>query len=98
MAQQQLGILDVQQVVASFLGAVVGTSKQSHRSPFAHLSAILGGTASAAYLTPIVGDILHVTNAKYMLGLSFLLGTTGMRSVEIVADKLDLKRSRRRVD
>jgi len=91
-------LLDVQQVVASFLGAVVGVSKQSHKSPVAHLMAIIGGTASAAYLTPIVGDILHVTNPKYMLGLSFLLGTTGMRSVEIVADKLDLKRSRRRVD
>lgn len=83
------GILDLQQIVAAFLGAVVGVSKQSHANIGNLLMAIIGGTASSTYLTPIVADIIQITDYKYMLGLSFFLGTLGMRTVELVGARLE---------
>lgn len=87
--EKQLGLLDVQQLVAAFLGSVVGVSRQSHKSVMNLLMAIVGGTASSAYLTPIVADIVSIRDARYMLGLAFFLGTLGMRSVELVGERLE---------
>lgn len=81
---------DIQQIVAGFFGSIVGVSRQSHQNFGALILSVLSGTASATYLTPIIAAPLHIKDPKYMLGLSFLMGTLGLRGVEMVTAKLNL--------
>lgn len=81
---------DIQQIVAGFFGALVGVSKQSHKNLAALGVAVLSGTASATYLTPIIADLLKITDAKYQLGLSFLMGTFGLRGVEMITERMSI--------
>lgn len=83
---------EIQSLIAGFIGALIGSSKESHKSPFAFFISILSGTASSVYLTPIIADSFHIDNPKMMLGLSFLIGTLGLRSVEMVLIKLNLSK------
>jgi hypothetical protein len=85
---------EVQQIVAGFFGSLVGVSRQSHKNTGALIIAVVSGTASATYLTPIIGDALKITDPKYMLGLSFLMGTLGLRGVELITDKLQLGKAK----
>lgn len=82
---------EIQQIVAGFFGSLVGVSRQSHKNIGALVIAVMSGTASATYLTPIIADLLKITEPKYMLGLSFLMGTLGLRGVELITEKLQLK-------
>jgi hypothetical protein len=43
---------------------------------------VFTGTVSAVYLTPLVADQIGWTKPVEMLGLSFLLGTLGLRTVQ----------------
>ncbi len=81
---------DIQQIVAGFFGSIVGVSRQSHQNFGALILSVLSGTASATYLTPVIAAPLHIKDPKYMLGLSFLMGTLGLRGVEMVTAKLNL--------
>ena len=85
-----LSVDDIQQIVAGFFGSIVGVSKQSHLNFGALVLSVISGTASATYLTPVIAAPLHIKDPKYMLGLSFLMGTLGLRGVEIVTAKLNL--------
>ena len=89
---------DVQQIVAGFFGSIVGVSRQSHQNLGALIISVLSGTASATYLTPVIAAPLHITDPKYMLGLSFLMGTLGLRGVELVTAKLNLNNSKGKSD
>lgn len=85
-----LSVDDIQQIVAGFFGSIVGVSRQSHLNFGALVLSVISGTASATYLTPVIAAPLHIKDPKYMLGLSFLMGTLGLRGVEIVTAKLNL--------
>lgn len=89
-----LSVDDIQQIVAGFFGSIVGVSKQSHLNFGALVLSVISGTASATYLTPVIATPLHIKDPKYMLGLSFLMGTLGLRGVEIVTAKLNLQGSK----
>lgn len=90
MDKTGLSVDDIQQIVAGFFGSIVGVSRQSHQNFGALILSVLSGTASATYLTPIIATPLHIKDPKYMLGLSFLMGTLGLRGVEVVTAKLNL--------
>ena len=89
---------DIQQIVAGFFGSIVGVSRQSHRNFGALAISVLSGTASATYLTPIIAAPLNIKDPKYMLGLSFLMGTLGLRGVELVTAKLNLNGNKGKSD
>lgn len=89
---------DIQQIVAGFFGSIVGVSRQSHQNLGALVISVLSGTASATYLTPIIAAPLNIKDPKYMLGLSFLMGTLGLRGVELVTAKLNLGGSKGKPD
>jgi hypothetical protein len=89
-----LSVDDIQQIVAGFFGSIVGVSRQSHLNFGALVISVISGTASATYLTPVIATLLHIKDPKYMLGLSFLMGTLGLRGVEIVTARLNLQGSK----
>ena len=80
---------DVQQVVAGALGAIAGTNWKDVKTFAQGAVRIITGTACATYLTPIIAQQLAIHDFKYMLGLSFLMGTLGMKSVHKLTTVLD---------
>jgi len=90
MDKTGLSVDDIQQIIAGFFGSIVGISRQSHQNFGALVISVISGTASATYLTPVIAAPLNIKDPKYMLGLSFLMGTLGLRGVEMVTAKLNL--------
>lgn len=88
---------DIQQLIAGFIGSLIGSSKESHKNQFSYFISVLSGTASSVYLTPIIADSLHINNPKFMLGMSFLVGTLGLRAVEMVTAKLNLSKKKEEI-
>jgi hypothetical protein len=83
--------INAQQVIAGFVGAIIMVLKQKgQRSLWTNMASVIAGTASATYLTPIVGKMLNQTDPNYLLGFAFLLGALGLRSIEVFADYLGL--------
>ena len=78
-------------VIAGFIGAIIMVLRQKEkRGILANIASVIAGTASATYLTPIVGKMLNQQDPNYLLGFAFLLGVLGLRSIEIVADYMGL--------
>jgi hypothetical protein len=84
-----IGTEDVQQIVAGALGAVAGTDWRSVKTFAQGCVRLITGTACATYLTPLIAQQLTIADFKYMLGLSFLMGTLGMKSVHKLTTVLD---------
>jgi hypothetical protein len=84
-----VGTEDIQQIIAGMLGAVAGTDWKGVKTFAQGAVRIITGTACATYLTPLIAQQLTITDFKYMLGLSFLMGTLGMKSVHKLTTVLD---------
>jgi hypothetical protein len=67
-------------VVAGFVGGVVSLSLIRNLTPLSAVGTVLGGTACAAYLTPIVLEYTGL-NGSMEHALAFLLGIVGMNGV-----------------
>lgn len=78
--------------VAGFFGSLVMIGKTSAYELKKTMFSILAGVASANYLTPIVCDMLRVTNQQYQFSIAFVMGFLGLKGIEITADKLVKKR------
>lgn len=86
MKAEELGI-NIGQAIAGFVGSLIMVSKDTNKNLGASLSSVVAGTASATYLTPIVSDLFHIKEPKYMLGFAFLLGVLGLKGVELVLER-----------
>ena len=75
--------IDWNQLLAGFIGAVIGTDWPKIKTIIQGIITVLSGTASAIYLTPLVANQLGWDKPHQMIGLSFLLGTLGLRTVQI---------------
>lgn len=67
-------------VVAGVVGSVVSLSMIRNLSLTGAMGTILGGTACAAYLTPLVVEYTKLTGASEH-ALAFFLGVCGMNAV-----------------
>jgi len=74
--------IDLNTLLAGFVGALIGTDWKKIRNVFQGAITVLSGTASAIYLTPIMAHQLGWEQPHQMIGLSFLLGTLGLRTVQ----------------
>lgn len=83
---KELGI-NVGISVAGFFGSLIMVGKTSAYELKKTLLAILAGVASANYLTPIVADMLRVTNQQYQFSIAFIMGFLGLKGIEIISDK-----------
>lgn len=75
--------IDWNQMLAGFLGAIAGTDWPKVKTILQGLMTVFVGAMSAVYLTPVVAYRIGWTKPEEMVGLSFLLGTLGLRSVQL---------------
>ena len=75
--------------IAGLFGALMMMSKTAGLNPSRSIFSIIGGAASANYVTPL---ILHVTklgdDPTYSYSIAFLLGFTGLRTIELLTSRL----------
>ena len=74
--------LDWNQLAAGFAGAMIGTDWKQINSVIQGVVTVAAGAFSALYLTPLIAEQLGWTKHSQLLGLSFLIGTLGLRSVQ----------------
>lgn len=80
--------IDVGLLVSGLFGAILLTSKGSAMNLTRTISSLLGGAASANYLTPVVVTIANLDNSHYHYGIAFLLGFLGLKGIEHFSKKL----------
>jgi hypothetical protein len=76
--------------IAGMSGAVVFLTKSNKMTKYQQFLTVLSGGLSANYLTPIVGQWLNLPN-NVLYGIAFLLGYSGMKSVEILINNFYTK-------
>ena len=74
---------DVILFIAGIAGGIVFLSKDNKLSPWKKFLSVLSGGLTANYLTPIVGQWLHLSDDT-LYGIAFMLGYGGLRSVEAI--------------
>lgn len=74
--------IDFNTLIAGFVGALIGTDWKKIKTWIQGTITVLSGTASAIYLTPMVAKQIGWEQPHQMIGLSFLLGTLGLRTVQ----------------
>jgi hypothetical protein len=87
MNLKEIGI-EVGFLVSGLFGAILMVSKNSANNLKSAILSILGGMASANYLTPVMVEIGNLKDEKIQNGLAFVTGFLGLKLVEIVSDKL----------
>jgi uncharacterized membrane protein YeaQ/YmgE (transglycosylase-associated protein family) len=83
---QGLGI-EIGFLVSGLFGSILMVSKSSNGNLKSTILAILGGMASANYLTPIMVQFANVKDVKMQNGLAFIVGFLGLKLVEMVSEK-----------
>jgi hypothetical protein len=80
--------IDVGLLVSGLFGAILLTSKDTAMNLTRTVSCLVGGAASANYITPIVVNLAKLDNTHYHYGIAFLLGFLGLRGIEYFSKKL----------
>ena len=84
---KQYGI-DVGLLISGLFGAILLTSKGSANNLPRTVSSLVGGAASANYITPIVVTVTKLDDTHYHYGIAFLLGFLGLKGIEYFSKKL----------
>jgi hypothetical protein len=88
MNLKEIGI-DVSLAVAGLFGAVLMSSKTAGQNLPRTLASLLGGAASANYVTPLILKLARLdSEPQYSYAAAFLLGFCGLRAVETLTTKL----------
>lgn len=80
--------IDVGLLTSGLFGAILLTSKDTAMNLTRTVSSVIGGAASANYITPIVVNLAKLDNAHYHYGIAFLLGFLGLRGIEYFSKKI----------
>lgn len=80
--------IDVGLLISGLFGAILLTSKGSAMNITRTLSSLIGGAASANYITPIVVNVANLNDTHYHYGIAFLLGFLGLKGIEHFSKKL----------
>lgn len=83
---KQYGI-DVGLLISGLFGAILLTSKGSAMNLGRTLSSLVGGAASANYITPVIVSVAKLDNHHFQYSIAFILGYLGLRSIEYVSSK-----------
>ena len=74
-------------LISGLFGAILMASKSAKGNIKSAIISIVGGMASANYLTPIMIEMLNLKETKLQNGLAFIIGFLGLRLVEIESEK-----------
>ena len=80
--------INVGLAIAGLFGSVLMMSKDSAQNLIKTLFSLLGGAASANYITPLLLKVARVgDDPQYSYSMAFLLGFAGLRAIEVVSMK-----------
>lgn len=74
-------------LVSGLFGAILMVSKNASENLKSAILSVIGGMASANYLTPIMVEMANLKDVKLQNGLAFITGFLGLKLVEIVSEK-----------
>lgn len=81
--------LNVSFMLAGLLGSLVMMSKTASLNLGRTFLATIGGAASANYLTPLILQVTKLgQDSSYSHAIAFLLGFTGLKSIEAITEKV----------
>ena len=80
--------IDVGLLVSGLFGSILLTSKGSAMNIGRTFSSLVGGAASANYLTPMVVNITNLDNTHYHYSIAFILGFLGLKGIEYFSRKI----------
>ena len=86
MDMDKVGI-SISFLISGLFGAILMASKSAKGNIKSAIISIVGGMASANYLTPVMIEMLNLKETKLQNGLAFVIGFLGLRLVEIVSEK-----------
>ena len=76
-------------LVAGFFGSLIALAREPKNTIRDTILAISAGTSCAYFLTPLVFEVTKIyATPNVQSGLAFLLGVLGMRSVELLVQKI----------
>jgi uncharacterized membrane protein len=81
MDMEQLIGAKISAIVAGFVGGVVSLAMIRDLTPKIAVTTVIGGTACAAYLTPLIVEYLDLGGSNVENALAFLTGVCGMNGV-----------------
>ena len=88
--------IDVVLCLAGLVGSLISVGRQSATNLRKTLANIIAGVGCANYLTPvIVGQLGHNPDPKWSTGLAFVLGTLGLRVMEIISHRIEAELAKR---
>lgn len=80
--------VDLGLLISGLFGAILMIGKGSANNLKTTIVSMLGGAASANYLTPVILDFLNFKSVNANYSVAFLLGFLGLKGVELVSEKL----------
>lgn len=78
--------VETQIFIAGMSGAVVFLTKSRNMTKTERFLTILSGGLSANYLTPLVANWLNL-DKSVLYGIAFILGYSGMKTIELILNK-----------
>ena len=84
---EELG-LDIGLLISGLFGAILMISKNATDNIRTTVLSIVGGAASANYLTPVIVDFVGIKMHKAQFSVAFLMGYLGLKGVELVSYKV----------
>jgi hypothetical protein len=80
--------IDISLALAGLFGALMTTTRTSGAHIGKSILSLVGGAASANYLTPLLMHISKLENdTHYAFAVAFLLGFAGLRVVDAISSK-----------
>ena len=79
--------IDIGFLVSGLFGAILMVSKNASDNLKSAILSVIGGMASANYLTPVMVELVKLNDVKLQNGLAFITGFLGLKLVEIVSEK-----------
>jgi len=77
--------LDLGLLISGLFGAILLLSKEGiQKNKTRSIFSLIGGAASANYLTPLVMNVMNVKETGFDYGIAFLLGFLGLRGIEFI--------------
>ena len=80
--------IDVGLLMSGLFGAILLTSKGSAMNLARTVYSLVGGAASANYITPVVVSFTKLNDTHFHYAIAFLLGFLGLKGVEYFSVRL----------